>query len=283
MKGNLKFALTVVLVVLAGVWIHLHFSSSAGDVDESGGSGRTKKLKIADAGKGDAAGRAARRAERRQRPDGTLVEERQREKERPSLEDMDEKEMTALQKSVLRELQAALDDDDLPRMRKAIAKFRAPKDKGGLGGEVPKALRRHAVSSLGWFGGGAVTDLMEFMADADPEVEEMAFEQFELALNDWELSDYERADVLKTIMSAMHDEDRITMLLMSLNMMRHSVRGNTIISILGSGTEEARSALSQQVEFFTDFDVYTTADVSKWMTEHPDDAWDDDFYGKKPE
>ena len=212
-------------------------------------------------------------------------------KEPPSLDDLDESELSTLQKSILNELKSALQDNDLEGVRKAIARFHAPKpvaglaghkDKdleGGLGGEVPKVMRQYAVTALGWFGSSAIGDMLEFMADIDPDVEQEAFMQFELIIDDWDVSDRERASALLKVLSAIHDTERIDSLLMALNNMRNSVKGDTMIRILNSGTAEAQAVMQEQIEFFTDFDIVDAGGIADWMQKNPDSEWDEDFYG----
>ena len=62
--------------------------------------------------------------------------------------DIDEEEsLSEVQKSVLREIQRALDADDVKALRKALMRFTASKAKGGLGGyeNVPRVIRAAAV------------------------------------------------------------------------------------------------------------------------------------------
>ena len=83
----------------------------------------------------------------------------------------------------------------------------------------------------------------------------------------------------KSMMSSLTDEDRVDSVLNSLMDMRNSVRADTIKAILANGTEVAKAKLMEQLEFLTDSDVTTVADVDKWLEDNPDDADDDEFYG----
>ena len=96
----------------------------------------------------------------------------------------DEADLSDVQRSVLEEIQAALDADDLKALRKAISRFTASVGNRGLGGyaNVPRAIRSAAVQALGWFGKDSVVDLVDFMADSDEEISNDAFDQFEFAL-----------------------------------------------------------------------------------------------------
>jgi len=277
MKSNIKFALTILLVILAGIGLQLLFTSHEEEPKDTNQSHVRKSVKRRGA---DHAKRSRNSKLAGNKTRASLADkEVSRIRERPNLDDLDESELSKLQKAVLRELQAALDDNDLVRARKVIAKFHAPKSEGGLAGEVPKVMRRQAIGTLRWFGGGAIGDMVEFMADVDPEIEEEAFASFEAAIEDWDVSDRDRSSILLTVMKSLHNGERINSLLMALNNMRNSVRGETITGILNSGTAEAREMMQEQVELYTDLDVKTVEDVGKWIKENPDNEWDEEFYG----
>lgn len=191
----------------------------------------------------------------------------------------DEDLLTAQQKSIVKELQDALDNEDYKAVKRVLGKFTASVSSGGLGGNVPKVLRMKAIEALGWFSPNAVVDLTDFIFDPDDEVAEDAFSKFEMMLQDSELDDFTRAQVVKSMMSSLTDEDRVDSVLNSLMDMRNSVRADTIKTILANGTEVAKAKLMEQLEFLTDSDVTTVADVDKWLEDNPDDADDDEFYG----
>ena len=193
----------------------------------------------------------------------------------------DEDLLSPVQKSVLEDIQDALDADDVKALRKALSRFTASTSRGGLGGyaNVPRVIRSAAVQALGWFGKDAAVDLIDFMADADEEISSDAFDQFELAIQDVDMGDAQRASIVKATARALTDTDRIDSLLTSLNDMRNSVKGETVIAILAEGTEQAKAMMLEQMETYLDEDIATEDDVRKWMAENPDDSDDDDMYG----
>ena len=197
----------------------------------------------------------------------------------------DEADLSDVQRSVLEEIQAALDADDLKALRKAISRFTASVGNRGLGGyaNVPRAIRSAAVQALGWFGKDSVVDLVDFMADSDEEISNDAFDQFEFALEDIDLGDRDSADIVKTITKALTDEDRIDTLLFNLNDMRNSVKVETAVAILTDGTDMAKSVLKDQLGLFFDEGVETIDDIQKWYAENPDDPDDEEFYGGSKE
>jgi hypothetical protein len=121
--------------------------------------------------------------------------------------------------------------------------------------------------------------MTDFIFDPDDEVAEDAFSKFEMMLQDSELDDFTRAQVVKSMMSSLTDADRVDSVLNSLMDMRNSVRADTIKTILLKGTDVAKEKLMEQMEFLTDSDVTTVADVDKWLEDNPDDEGDDEFYG----
>jgi len=194
-------------------------------------------------------------------------------------DDVAEEDLTELQKGVLAELQKALDDNDIRKVRKALAKFVAKAENGGLGGNVPRCMRMKAVEALGWFGKDAAIDVMEYMADADEEIASDASNAFEMALQDCEMSDYDRSALVKAAMQALNDGELIDTLLMQLNDMRNSVKVQTIELVLDTGTDRARQIMQEQIGNYTDSEVSTREDLQKWAVENPDDEGDAEFYG----
>ena len=193
----------------------------------------------------------------------------------------DEELLSPVQKSVLEDIQRALDADDVKALRKALSRFTASTSRGGLGGyaNVPRVIRSAAVQALGWFGRDAAVDLVDFMADADEEISSDAFDQFEQALQDVDMGDAERASIVRATARALTDSDHIDMLLTSLNDMRNSVKGETVIAILAEGTDQAKAMMLEQMDAYLDEGIATENDVRKWMAENPDDSDDEEIYG----
>lgn len=189
--------------------------------------------------------------------------------------------LTELQRQVMMELQDALDNDDIKAVRKVVLKFKAPVAKGGLGGigSLPKGMRVAAVDALGWFGGKAAVDLLEFVADSDEEVSQSAFDMFELALQDFDMGDAERSEIVSAAMTVLTDSEQIDQLLNNLTEMRNSRKVTTIINIMQTGTEQAKAVMAEQLEFYTDSDVATIEDIKDWLKQNPDDEDDESFYG----
>lgn len=187
-------------------------------------------------------------------------------------------ELTPQQKSVLADLQDALDHENLQAVRSTIDLFNDPALRTAQG-EVPVALRAQAVEALGWFGKNGAIDLIGLLGDPDPEVAEDALDQFGMALEDGDMSDRERATIVTAALRAVTDREIIDQLLTQLDNMRNSCRAATIIAILTTGTRPARDLMTQQLPDYTEDGVIGVEDVKKWRAENPDDENDDEFYG----
>lgn len=274
--------LAVSVVVGGGLWFALSQTSPALTPNEARARARARAREL----------RKMQRAERIRKiteikidKDGNgarSVRIVQTEEERPSivLEDEELKALTQAQRSALEELQNALDRNDFKAVQKALRKFTAQAVDGRSGvSEVPRRMRMKAVEALGWFGAKAAVDLMGYMADADEEIAEEAVNQFELALQDNEMGDRERSRILSQAMQSITDSELAERLLICLTDMRNSVKGDTIISILTTGTEQAKTVMSEQLEFYTDADIVTPDNVEEWKAKNPDDPSDEETYG----
>lgn len=204
---------------------------------------------------------------------------------KPQIDPEDEEDsLTPLQKSVLQSLRDALDNDNLRAVRKAIAKFRTcvPNRKGSaarMGEEVPRIMREEAVAALKWFGAKTVEDLMDFATDSDEDISSDAFEGVMDALNDGEMSDYRRSELVKVFLHTVTDEDIVDSLLDQLMDMRNSVKAETALDILGNGTEEAKRQLLEELEIHFDEDVSSEDDIKRWELQNPDEPEDEELYG----
>lgn len=280
MKNEIKTGLIVLGSILIGAVGSWFVFDDAGDAADSSCAVREQRL-----AKSRRSGNVKKVTEISVNRKGKSVRIVESESPRPNVleaaEIDDEADLSDIQRSVLEEIQAALDADDLKALRKAISRFTASVGNGGLGGyaNVPRAIRSAAVQALGWFGKDSVVDLVDFMVDSDEEISSDAFDKFEFALEDVDLGDRDRADIVKTVAKALTDEDRIDTLLFNLNDMRNSVKVETAVAILTDGTAMAKSVLKDQLGFFFDEGVETIDDIQKWYAENPDDPDDDDFYG----
>ena len=190
----------------------------------------------------------------------------------------DEAKLTPQQRSALKELQSALDEDDIKAVRRALDKMIAKVSSDGSLAGLPVTLRTRALEALGWFGKNAVTDLVPFLADPDSAVSEDAFEKFQMAIGECD-DDGEKSLIVKTMMRALSDGEQIDTMLNNLNDMRNTVKADTIVSILTDGTDKARQIMMDQLGDYTDSDVSTMEDLKRWVAENPDEDDADEIYG----
>ena len=209
-------------------------------------------------------------------------------REKPRLldfEDEEEKELTELARKVLTLLQDALDAENIEQIRAILAM--AKKEAGGSlskkNADIPVAMKKRIVEALGWFGNTAIPDLMEFLADEEPEIVHMTADQFDLALQDISLGDRERGEIITLAGSVLSDRDVLEMMFMEIANMRNSVAAQTIVDICHKGTDVAKELIVETMEFVTgEEDIETVEDMERWLGENPDGPDDEDLYGPMP-
>lgn len=196
-----------------------------------------------------------------------------------AVEDGDEDAMlTPKQRAALKELQAALDEDDVKGVRRALERMiKKTSSDGSLAG-LPVSMRSRALEAIGWFGKDTIVDLVPFLADADDDISDDAFDKFQMAVSECD-DDREKSVIIATLMRAVSDEKQIDDMLNNLNDMRNSVKVDTIISILNDGTDNARKVMLEQLGDYTDSDVSTIDDLKRWAVENQDEDDADEIYG----
>ncbi len=194
----------------------------------------------------------------------------------------EEKELTDLAKKVLGLLQAALDSENYAQIRSAQEVI-ANAPKGSLSkvkSGIPVAIRKKLVEAMGWFGATAIPEMVEFLADPNPEVAQMTIDQFELALQDVTLGDRDRAKIVALASTVLTDHDALEQMFMEISNMRNSVAADTLYTICKDGTDMAKSMMPETIEFVTGEDnIVTDKDLLRWKDQNPDDPYDDDLYG----
>ena len=196
-----------------------------------------------------------------------------------AVEDGDEDAMlTPKQRAALKELQAALDEDDVKGVRRALERMiKKTSSDGSLAG-LPVSMRSRALEAIGWFGKETIVDLVPFLADADDDISDDAFDKLQMAGSEC-ADDREKSVIIATLMRAVSDEKQIDDMLNNLNDMRNSVKVDTIISILNDGTDNARKVMLEQLGDYTDSDVSTIDDLKRWAVENQDEDDADEIYG----
>lgn len=280
MKSKLILEIAAGAALCAGAFLWLRGSGSAEDEATAKPSG--VRL-VVDAPTSKGAEKKVRVENRSRIRKETAIAEAARVKPNVSeLDDEESRELTDLAKKVLASLQSAIDSNDLAQIR-AIIETVKNSPKGSLSHfaeGLPVALRKRLVESLGWFGNDAIPDLMEFLADSDSDVSQMAIDQFQLALEDITLGDRERADIVAAASHVVTDTDFLDMLFMEISNMRNSVAAQAMADVLLYGTEEAKSLIPETIEFVTgEENMSTVEDIERWSNDNPDGPDDEDLYG----
>jgi len=209
------------------------------------------------------------------------------EKPEFDLEDNEFKDLTEFQRAVMLQLRSALDSNDLKAVVAAVQKMREMgmreakmAGRGSWVHYVPVAMRKAAVDSLGWFGSESLPEIVEFLADPDSDISQLAASQFEQAMQDPSFGDKDRAAVIKMVSSVLTDESMVDWMCMEINNMRHSVGIDTLLYMSENGTDAVRAKVPESMEFFTGEDsIKTHDDANNWLNENPDDSDDDELYG----
>lgn len=234
----------------------------------------------------EAKGRAkARRASRR--PSGTseraaAVSMAEKGKAKPAfaLDDDDEAALNAEQRALIQEIRKALDADDGKRVLALIRKIQSS-DEWPDG--IPIAIRRAALEAAAWFGIDALPEIAGFLGDGDKEILSDAVDAYESAMVEAN-GDRELATIVLAAAGAINDAEALDSILMGLNDMRPSVAVETIKQIWANGTEAAKSALAEAIEFMTGEEGITTPEqLDAWYNDPSGDNRDDEdaeeFYG----
>jgi len=223
------------------------------------------------------------RHERRTPPRSACIAERLPQEKPVLAADIVEEELDSAMREVLAQLRDALNDADLASARKAVAKMKASGSttadgKANWAKHVPTALRNAAVEALGYFGGDAIADLLDFIVDDDPDIAQSAIDQLELALQDLTLGDRERAEVIKSVSTVLTDAETLDWMLSSATDARHSVGVETLAFIAAHGTSEAKELVPSYIDLFTGGEASTIAEAKTWLSENPDAPDDEEFY-----
>lgn len=261
-----------VLAILGIVFVWQDGSSVAGDADEP----RAKSLRIKTAR--DARDRKRQRvAERRiRRAEERVADKGESAKPRPKpvidIEAEEERKLTAQQRKLLEDIRAALDGDHKGRMIKLIQKMQMS-DEWPDG--IPVVLKKAAIDGMAWFGADCLPELLGFFADSNPEVVEEVTQQYEDTLSDPDLAPEDISNILIAASRVIRDADTLDSLFTSFNELPHELGVATIKDIMENGTEQAKTVLPDNIDFYTGEDNIRTPDqLDEWLAENPDDPDD---------
>jgi len=199
--------------------------------------------------------------------------------------DADEK-LTPEMRSILADIQSALDNDDRKALSKVCDRIAQIQRERGEGA-VPVSVRAKAVEAIGQFLPATLADLVGFMADSDPEVVDSAFEQLDNMLNDTTIGDRELSGMFVSISKVLTNEDAVDSLAMAIDIsMRNSVKVDTCKKILDVGNETVVTRLKESIAEMLEVEVAELpgdkeslkTKLSEWLEENPDGEDDEEFY-----
>ena len=280
MKNRIKVIACVAVVLIVGVFAAVWTSGDG--VDDRASSRKSRKVRASSVVRTGAKSKKVTEISLDERDGKRSVRIVESDIERPNVadEDDDEAKLTQKQRAALKELQAALDEDDIKAVRRALDKMIAKTSSNGSLEGLPTVMRAHALEALGWFGKSAVADIVPFLADSDSSISKDAFDKFQMAIDECD-DDGEKSLIVKTMMQVITDGEQIDTMLNNLNDMRNSVKAETITSILTDGTDKAKQVMMEQLGEYTEDDVSTIDDLKRWIVENPDEDDSDEIYGER--
>ena len=202
--------------------------------------------------------------------------------------DFDTAELSEEVKRIYAQIQASFSEDPFMETRqgkrKLIASVQALLAMIRSGTSVPAFVKNNVIDALAWAGGEGLSEMVGFMADADPEVATYSKEKFQEALDDFSLGDREKSAILKEVVKVVHDRDDLDTYFTELANMRNSVRVDTALAIVDSGNEDAIAVLEQDLDMHFgdgegDYEVKTREDIVRYGKDNPDSEDDEAMYG----
>ena len=203
--------------------------------------------------------------------------------------DVDDDEYSGLSPEMdllMAEIQRCLDTEDRKALSKVCDKIAKIRNERGEHA-IPASVRAKAVEAIGLFLPESLAELVEFMADSDPEVVDSVFDQLDTLLNDTTIGDKELSGMLVSISKVLTNEDSIDSLAMAIDCnMRNRVKVKTYCKILEAGTAgvvtRMKEAIAELMEVeVSELPVNTKAiqnKLNEWLEANPDGEDDEDFY-----
>lgn len=203
--------------------------------------------------------------------------------------DVDDDEYSGLSpemKLLMAEIQRCLDTEDRKALSKVCDKIAKIRNERGEHA-IPASVRAKAVEAIGFFLPESLAELVEFMADSDPEVVESVFGQLDNLLNDTTIGDKELSGMLVALSKVLADEDVIDSMAMSIDCnMRNSVKVATYCKIIKTGTPEVVTRMKESIAEMMEVEVSDLPSnpkvlenqLNEWLEANPDGEDDEDFY-----
>lgn len=286
MTFNLKLVLAGVAIVgaIAGGFYFLNLDTAEkerSEVAESATKGAEKGARPSIRTARRPAKKGEHRANRNDLSEKVVrIGEKAKEKPTFSLDEEEEAALNAEQRALIQAIRTALADDDKKTVLTLVRKLQSANE---WPDGIPLPIRRAALEAVAWFGMAALPEIAGFLGDGDEEILTDAIEAYESTIYEAD-GDRELATVVLAAARAINDSEAMDSILMNLNNMRPSVAVETIKQIWLTGTDGAKAALTEAVEFLTGAEgIKTPEQLDAWYNDPSGDNRDDEdaeeFYG----
>ena len=178
-------------------------------------------------------------------------------------------------KSIIRDISSSMSgfDPDRKRAYQALQRLLA---KINSGEDVPGFVKLQALNAIEWLGTDAMSEAVGFLADADAQVAKKAGETLIDMLMDFDATE---ADLVTAIlqlvkMDSLTPEQCETIMFTTSSFQKNSNKVKVALEVYDHGTDNAMSALSDNVDFIFDEaaaeSIQKREDIVKYGKEHPD-------------
>lgn len=187
-------------------------------------------------------------------------------------ENVSDEEMATLTKEqckMLDSLRNAFNEENKTEVIKIVQCIQKTKGWEDL---TPKIIREEAIEALGWFGIDTLSEVVGFLSDSDDEILSKAIECFEDVVEDTDLQESQRANILVMAAQVIRDPDALESMFFELNNMHNTTAVAAIKELWKNANETARKLLPEVVESITGEDnIDTPEKLDAWLRENPDD------------
>lgn len=193
------------------------------------------------------------------------------DKENP-YDNISDEEMSSLSKEhciILDALRNAFDKENKAQVLQIVRDIQKT---NGWEDSTPKIIKEEALEALDWFGVDTLPEVVGFLADKDKEILESAIDRFESAVEDSDIKEIDRANILVMAAQVITDSEALESMFFELNSMENSIAVEAIKKLWVSANETAKALLPETIESITGEDDITTPEkLDAWLRENSDD------------
>ena len=172
---------------------------------------------------------------------------------------------TPEERQLAREIEKALDDEDIVLARACAAKALNCRVRG---------IREAMVDTLGWFGEPAIAELTPFLADPDEDIADNAMNEWDMAVSSIE-NDAEKIRVVEMAMQIISNEDALESMSGEYIGVDERMAVESLLRVIEAGANPNGVAKAKETyEFVTGEEFTDRAAVEKWIAEEyiPEEA-----------